>query len=151
MLDINNIYDNLWQGAYPPKGDVLSMRGFKLLVLAAAENQDATAYTGIDVILAPGDDDENPECLPNFLPQWLDAAKQVASRVKMGDKVLVTCMGGYNRSGFITTVALHLLTGWDGETCVKHVQQRRKYALHNLLFEEYLCENFKTTKKDDHE
>ena len=145
--DVNEIYTNLWQGSRPPPGNLVAAKGFKVLVLAAEEWQQADRYPGVKVILAPGDDDENPQCLQQSLPTWIDAAKQVAEHVKAADKVLVTCMAGLNRSGFISTYALHLLTGWSGPWCVDRIQRRRQYALCNRTFEKFLLENLQGTVK----
>lgn len=147
MWNVNEIYTNLWQGACPPPGGLVAAKGFHVLVLAAEEHQNADLYPGVTVILAPGDDDERPHRLQGFLPNWLRAAEEVAQRVKDGQKVLVTCMAGLNRSGFITAVALHHLTGWSGQTCVDRVKERRQYALCNRTFAQYICENVKAREK----
>ena len=140
VVDCNKIYKNLYQGSYPPVGHKVASEGFHVLVLAANENQRADMYPGVEVICAPGDDDERPHRLPNFLPGWNDAAQKVADHVKAGRKVLVTCMGGYNRSGFVTASALKILTGWSGEKCVKHVQACREGAFSNELFAKHLSD-----------
>ena len=141
VLDIVKIYDNLWQGAFPPPGDVIASKGFDVLVLAALEHQRPELYPGVEVVLAPGDDDERPNRLERFLPIWLPVARAVADRVRAGDKCLVTCMGGYNRSGFINAVALHHLTGWKGIDCVERVRSRREYALSNETFADWIIDN----------
>lgn len=143
MWNIDQIYTNLFQGACPPPGGLVATKGFQALVLAAEEHQQVDLYPGVHVILAPGDDDDRPHRLEQFLPTWLRAAEEVAHRVKDGQKVLVTCMAGLNRSGFITAVALHHLTGWSGEACVKWIQRRRRNALCNETFVKYLRENIK--------
>lgn len=120
---------------------MLAERGFKSLVLAAKEHQARSKYVDIHVTCVPGEDDLNPRKLERCKQAWLDTGRAVADRVLAGEKVLVTCMAGQNRSGFITTVALHHLTGWSGEKCVRHVQQRRDYALCNTLFEKWLIDN----------
>ena len=143
IWNVNNIWSGLWQGARPPHGTFLAERGFQTLVLAAKEIQDAHNYQDIVVIKAPGDDDDRPHRLQAFLPVWHKAADVVAKRVADGQKVLVTCAQGLNRSGFITCVALHKLTGWDGGTCVDHIQHRREDALFNSTFVDWLSTNLK--------
>lgn len=141
MLDIVKIYENLWQGAFPPPGDTIASKGFNVLVLAAEEHQRDDLYPGVKVILAPGDDDQRLNRLERFLPIWLPAAQQVAEHVRAGDKCLVTCMGGYNRSGFINAMALHYLTGWSGKDCVDRIKSRRQHGLSNATFATYIIDN----------
>jgi hypothetical protein len=143
VLDINNIHGTLWQGAIPPAGSLLRDKGFDVVVLAASDHQDASWYPGLHVILAPGDDDERPHRLMNFLPTWQAAAREVASHVRSGKKVLVTCMSGYNRSGIVTAMALHELTGWNGHVCVETIKRRRQYALSNKTFVAWVHDNLK--------
>lgn len=92
MYVANKIHDNLYQGGFPPGGDTLSKGGIDVLVLCAADNQNASWYEGIEVILAPGDDTESWPPNPHHIDAWENAAKQVADRVKRGQNVLVTCM-----------------------------------------------------------
>lgn len=144
--DVDEIWKNLWQGSLPPAGNAVGDKGFTTLVLAASEHQDFTLYPNVSrVLLAPGEDCEDQWALNKTLPVWLDAAQAAATRVKTGEKVLVTCLAGLNRSGFITAVALHHITGWSGEACVKRVQERRRLALCNETFVRYICDSFKAT------
>jgi len=136
----NKIHEHLYQGGLPPGGDLLSIQGIDVLVLCAKEWQDASQYEGVTVILAPGDDDDRPHRLKNFLPMWKKAATQVAEHVKAGHTVLVTCMAGLNRSGVVTAMAMHELTGWDGIAIVEHIQKQRDGALCNNTFARYIIE-----------
>jgi len=149
ILDVNKIWEGLFQGAMPPVGYALKRHGFDVLVLAAACHQDAEAYKDIVVICAPGEDDEDPQRLESTLTTWQEAALDVAQHVREGRKVLVTCMAGLNRSGFITALALHHLTGWSGEVCVEHIRKRRKMALCNKTFAKYICENIQNKAKEE--
>lgn len=143
IWDVNKIVSNLYQGAAPPLGNFVAERGFKTLVLAAVENQDDSLYPGVEVIKAPGEDDDTDLSIFNdTLPSWILAGRAVAKRVAAGDKVIVTCMAGLNRSGFITAIALrHLYKEWSGKQIVEHIQSRRRYALCNQLFERYIIQN----------
>jgi len=143
MWDITKIWRGLYQGAAPPPGHLVRTKGFDVLVLTAKENQDPSIYQDVIVITAPGDDDDRPHRFKRFRPAWEAAALEVARHVKEGRKVLVTCMQGLNRSGFVTAMALHHITGWPGATCVEHVQGRRQYALCNPTFARYIAENVK--------
>lgn len=136
--DFDHIVDNLYQGAAPPFGDVVAKLGFDTLVLCAKENQREDLYPGIEVVLAPGDDDVRVERMMRDLPTWQQAAQIVAERVASGKKVLVTCMAGLNRSGMVTALALHQITGWSGKDIVEHIQASRDMALCNDTFADYI-------------
>lgn len=143
VLDINKIAENLYQGAIPPKGEVLSKKGFDVVVLCAEENQDVEGYPEVQVICSPGDDTDDLDRFARDLVHWKISAARVANAIRKGKKVLVTCMAGLNRSGMVTALALHDLTGWSGEMIVKHIKSRRRWALCNDTFAQYLKENLK--------
>jgi hypothetical protein len=138
----DKIVDGLYQGGFPPPGDGLKNAGIQVLVLCAKEWQDASAYPGVTVILAPGDDDRRPHRLTRFIDGWKDAGHQVAEHVKAGRCVLVTCMQGLNRSGMVVSLALRELTGMKGKEIVEHVQKSRQGALFNDTFAQYIEDSF---------
>ena len=138
----DKIYGHLFQGGWPPPGDGLAKAGIDVLVLCAKENQNADEYEGVEVICAPGDDDERPHRFKNFIDAWTLAAAQVAERVRAGKNVLVTCVAGHNRSGLVSAMALYYLTGKSGEECIRHIQKHRPDSLNNELFNQYLKETF---------
>jgi len=140
VLDVDHIYGTLWQGAAPPPGDSLATEGYHALVLAATENQNKDAYTGVDVICAPGDDDEREWRFAKFLPVWQAAADEVVVRLGKKQNVVVTCMAGLNRSGIISAMVLQKLTNWPGDKIVKHIQSKRYGALCNRTFAAYIRE-----------
>jgi protein-tyrosine phosphatase len=138
----DKIIDGLYQGGLPPGGDGLKNVGVHVLVLCAKEWQDASAYSGLNVILAPGDDDRRPERLARSVDGWKRAGHEVAEQVKAGCCVLVTCMQGLNRSGIVTAFALRELTGMSGKNIVAHIQKRRENALFNETFAKYIEDSF---------
>jgi len=138
----NKIIDGLYQGGFPPGGDGLYKAGINVLVLCAKEHQDASFYEGVQVILAPGDDDRRPHRLARFIDGWKEAGRQTAAHVKAGNTVLVTCMQGLNRSGLVVALALRELTGWSGQRIVDHIQQHREGALFNDTFAQYIIDSF---------
>lgn len=137
-LDLDHIIQNLYQGAAPPFGETVAKLGFDTLVLCAKENQRDDLYPGVEVVLAPGDDDCRVNCMMRDLPTWQQAAQIVVERVNAGKKVLVTCMAGLNRSGIVTALALRQLTDWTGVEIVEHIQTIREMALCNDTFAEYI-------------
>lgn len=134
-VDAHRILPGLWQGRRPPKGHRIGALGFDVLVLAAEEYQPPSgAFPGVDrVVHAPLDDHPRP-LSPHEWKTILDAANTVSRRVKRGQKCLVTCNMGINRSGIITALCVCLLTGVDGKAAVKLVRSRRPGALMNTSF-----------------
>ena len=125
--DADLIVPGLYQGSIPPFGYALREAGFDALVLCAQEHQDASKYPGVEVIECPLDDARR---FPN--PSEWETAREVAWRVRNilchGGRVLVTCMAGKNRSGLVTALSLHCLTGVSGAVCSWFVKDRRKGA-----------------------
>jgi hypothetical protein len=138
----HKIVDGLYQGGFPPPGDGLKQAGFHVLVLCAAEHQDASMYPGVEVILAPGDDDRRLHRLIQFIDGWKEAGHMIAERVRSKRNVLVTCMQGLNRSGMVNALAVRELTGWPGKKIVEHIQRSRPNALFNTTFVEYILREF---------
>lgn len=139
LLDAHEIAPGLWQGAAPPEGSRLSELGFSAVVLCAKEHQPkARIFPGLRVIHAPNDDDFSRPPTREELRVAVNAARQVAQIVRRRDTVLVTCWMGLNRSGLVSALALHLLTGRSGFSCIQDVKKARKRALRNPGFQEAL-------------
>lgn len=133
------IVDNLYQGSFPPYGDTLSSMGFDVLVLCASEHQHADPYANIQVICAGGQDTEKYASLLTFVPNWKLAAKQVADAIIDGKKVLVTCMAGHNRSGFVIGLALgELFKLLPGSKIVDLIKTANPPALYNKTMCNYI-------------
>lgn len=134
FVEANEIIPNLWQGSFPEPGREVSASGFNLLVLCARELQGHDAnhpftsddYWGVRLIHAPNRDDGS-RLTRQQLQGAIAAGRQVAEAVKAGEKVLVTCQEGINRSGLVNGIALHLLKGWSGTKCVLHIRSMRKH------------------------
>lgn len=140
--DFNKIWATLWQGSAPPYGTDLKALGFDVVVLTAKDNSDPSVYPAdVEFVVAPGDDDTRPHRVAGFAPGWIKAGKQVAEQVRGGKNVLVTCMAGLNRSGFVIVVALHTLTGWPVQDCIDLLQSKRMMSLNNTAFADYLLKN----------
>jgi protein-tyrosine phosphatase len=135
-LDAHVIVPGVYQGAYPKayeKGG-LHVLGFRALVLAAEELQPIGYFQDVEVIKVPYDDTYKD--LPKS--QWLKiklTASRLASLVKAGNSVLITCAMGWNRSGLITAMTLaELYPTIPGEKIVQQIQLRRPNALGNEAF-----------------
>lgn len=142
VYQAHKIHNKLYQGGAPPPGEGLKNSGIDVLVLCSPSHQDASLYPGVHVILAPGDDDERPHRMKQFLPIWKDAARQVVELVTAGKRCLVTCWAGQNRSGLVNALVMRELTGWTGEEIVDHIKRNRPHALNNGTFVKYIVDSF---------
>jgi hypothetical protein len=150
-LDISLVYPRLYQGAAPHVGPWLAKAGISTIVLCAYEWQpprfvDPTcaarkgydprflAYPGVEVVHAPADDNFSVAPSREVLVQAVRTANEVAARVKAGQNVLVSCWMGKNRSGLVTSLAIHKLTGWPGKMCLSAIKRARPQALTNPQF-----------------
>ena len=138
ILDADQIATNLWQGAAPPDGSVVADAGFTSLFLCAKQLQPPdSAFPGVNVYRVMLDDSG----VPPTKQELVDAAaagRKLALLLKVGEKVLVTCHLGINRSGLVSALGLHYLTGMSGPMTVATVQARRPNALYNRWFREIL-------------
>ena len=135
-IDATRIAPRLHIGSFPPPGTRLP--GVATLILCARELQPPPgAYgKGIEVIRAGFDDSERPDRATFTRAQA--AASIVAERVRAGQRCLVTCALGRNRSGLVVALALHKLTGAPGAFCRRRVQGARPNALTNGAFAAFL-------------
>lgn len=134
------ILNGLYQGS-APYGDPEMLahdHNFDVVVLCASENPNVGQHVDIEVIEALGDDTDNWPMNQEHVEKWHEAARIIAQRVKDGARVLVTCVAGLNRSGFVCALVLHELYGWSGEKCVKYVQSKRPDALFRKSFKRHL-------------
>lgn len=134
LLDATPIAPGLYQGGKPPPGPEVRECGFQVLVLTAEEYQPRGAeFPGVFVVHAPNDDAGTPITAA----QWataVRAAELVAKAVKKGERVLVTCYAGRNRSGLVSALSLHMLTGISGAEAARLVKAQREHALTNRWF-----------------
>ena len=148
MINASEIITNLWQGGYPPIGTELAYLGFKGLVITAAERD---PYRNVGGAPDTQRSDDYPGVSLFYSPTWdlpidkatLSAAKssaQVAAEwMRDGKKVLVTCGQGWNRSGLVVGLTLHLLKPTAlGTDIVKLIQSKRQGALSNQSFREVI-------------
>lgn len=131
---------SLWQGGAE---DVVNPDSpHDVLVLCADEFQpEASLFLrpghGKTLIYAPNDDSEKPLTRAQ-LDLAIPAAKQVSRAFREGKNVLVSCMQGRNRSGFVMALTLHLLYGMSGDSAARFIRSRRQNALMNPHFNAFL-------------
>ena len=127
FVEADEIVPQIWQGSYPGEGRYVAASGFTMLVLCAKELQGPSElFPDVEVVYAPNYDDGVHDLTRDLLKVAIEAAHRVELAYKQGRKVLITCRMGMNRSGLVTGLALHMIFGWDGRTCVKRVQRKRR-------------------------
>jgi protein-tyrosine phosphatase len=137
VLDCDRLITRLYIGAAPKRGPDVAQAGFSTLVLCAEEYQPRLAeFPGLhSVIHAPLDDAIPTE---EEIDTAMTAALEAADRYEAGERVLVTCMAGRNRSGLVSALALHFITCAPPSRCARLVQREREGALFNRYFVELL-------------
>jgi len=134
VIDAHQIASKLWQGSVPTPGNALKKAGFSLVVFCAHEYQPlAWLYSGVDVLYAPMHDNYKLPLHRDDVKAAMRAAASVADAAYGGEKVLVTCMAGRNRSGLVNALALCELFGVSGQEAMEIVQARRRHATGGAL------------------
>jgi protein-tyrosine phosphatase len=115
--DYHYLLPNLAQGSAPPRAPGMP---FDVIVLAAMEYQpDLPGYT---VLKVPLDDGPPPDKATRMTIRH--KAREIADRVRRGQRVLVTCWQGRNRSGVLAGLALVNL-GVAPDRAVRRIQRLR--------------------------
>lgn len=137
-MTASRIAPHLYQGSVPTAGEALP---FDLVVLCALENQFSPATYGVRpfgrrarVMRVPLTDGNAPLAQHNVVRAYA-AAREVARSHARGERVLVTCYLGLNRSGLVTALAL-VEMGFRAEQAVGAVKHARPGALRNVFFEQ---------------
>lgn len=128
--DATVIAPRLWIGSQPPFD--VDLPRIDTLVLCARELQpDALAFHG-PVLRCPIPDAELDAVQVAIVAK---AAVSVAKAIVSGQRVLVTCRMGLNRSALVVALALHQLTTMDAKQVVAHIRRKRNAdALSNAYF-----------------
>lgn len=133
-IDASAIFPRLWVGGRPPLDRDLPE--FDVLVLCAREIQPpALAFHG-RVVRCPIPDDvlDTPQ-----MRMALAAAGATARALTSGQRVLVTCAQGINRSAFVASLALAQITRMSALELVTLMRTKRHQdALFNKYFQEVL-------------
>ncbi len=123
VLEHNHIACGVFMGSAPLHPELVVRGSFSAVVLCAEEYQpDSKAFHGVQVVRAGIDDGilSNRE-----MDIATNAAREIQPILRSGRNVLITCMEGRNRSGLVAGLAIHILTGWSGETCAKLIRRNR--------------------------
>jgi protein-tyrosine phosphatase len=130
-LDANKVAPKLYVGSAPDPG---RYEAFQVIVLCAKEYQPpAEAFPSSRVIHAPFDDTMAPS--DDELEIAIGAALQVVRELRAGNRVLVTCRAGQNRSAFVAGLAMKRRWKLPPDKIITAIRAARHSALNNYTFE----------------
>jgi len=137
--EMSQVAPRLWQGSRPQSWtDLKGVLGVDVLVLATQEHHPADyVFPGVKVLYAELDD-SGPPPTETELKEAEAIATLAAARYVRGDRLLITCYMGRNRSGLITALVLMRAHGLSGKQAVRAVRAARPEALSNGHFTRYL-------------
>jgi hypothetical protein len=142
-IDATRLLRRLYIGSKPPLGSHLADAGFDVVVFCADDIQPPSILLPGVIVLHAGIDDSY-HLSSRERSVVVSAARAAARHVKDGRRVLITCRQGRNRSGLVSALAIHFLTGMSGKRAARHVQDMRVTrfgpALSNDYFVDLLCE-----------
>lgn len=133
----------LAQGAYPGR-DLKMFEHWDVVVYCAEEYQPkfSSMPNGKRVYYAPMDDDIYRPVPQEIARNLWKLAGTVADHARRGQKCLITCAMGANRSGLLMGLTLMRLNGMSGSNAVDLIKSRRtsgqQEALSNPMFEQFL-------------
>lgn len=135
-LDTTQILRDLHQGGAPPPGSRVADAGFDLLVLCARNFQPyAKDYPGVRVVRCRLADEPLTE---RTWGRSTRAADVVVGALKGGERALVTCELGENRSGLVVGQVLCRMLQLSGDEAVRRIRSLRRNALNNHTYAEAL-------------
>ncbi len=122
-LEYSEIAQGLSMGSRPSVGLMARLHGFDIVVFTAKEYQPPVEwYPGTRVARITLNDAELPT---KHALEAVHLATHLARAIRRGEKVLVTCNQGRNRSGLIAALTLAKLTGCSGLKASLVVKSKR--------------------------
>ncbi len=136
-VQANLVAPNLFVGSFPPSG---RYRWVSVIVLCAKELQPSSVqYPGVLVIHAPLDDDPRRELTEIEAATAIRTAKTVARYLATGNRVLVTCAMGLNRSALVAGLAMLIAYDMPADAVIERIRaQRDPQAFGNPMFRRFL-------------
>lgn len=133
---MNEVTPRLWMGAAPDPTELYSR--FDAIVMCAQEIQPVMRKFKGTVLRAPFHGDPYPMARERKIA--IRAAREVVKRLQKGQKVLVTCSDGLERSGLVTGITLRMATKKQpGEIIYLIRKARGDWALRNPSFARIIC------------
>ena len=133
MADYNQVAPSLYQCGAPDTTQLAS--DLDAIFLCASEYQPPRFPKFKGTIVRCGfDDTVKPTKYERRIA--IRAAREVAKRLGKGQRVLVTCYLGFNRSGLVVGLALRMATKWSADEIIRRIRKARgPHALSNPSFE----------------
>lgn len=134
--EASEVAPGLYVGSKPAHG----RHPYDVIVLAAQEYQPhATRFPGAHVIHVPFDDAPWRAMRPEEITGAVRTGQMVARHLRAGQRVLVSCAMGLNRSALVAAIAMHDVHGMDADEIVARIRRARgAWALSNPNFEKLL-------------
>jgi len=132
-LDVSRVASKLYIGSAPPVGPELSQAGFDTVLLCAKEYQPRSRDLPQVLVVHCGIDDSLHPTMAE-VDTALEASRIAADRVMRGDRVLISCWLGKNRSGLVMALTLVRVYGLSGREAIEAVRAARPGALFNPAF-----------------
>ncbi len=135
MPNYDRVAPQLWMGGAPDPARPYPE--FDVIVLCAREEQPTFRRFKGTVIRAPFADSPYPTAVERRIA--IRAAREVAKRLRKGQRVLVTCAMGWNRSGLVVGLALKMASRRHVNEIIERIRKARgPNALSNPAFERFL-------------
>jgi protein-tyrosine phosphatase len=124
-VESTELVPGLHIGSRAPIGSSIAAEGFDVLVLCAAEWQPRSVeFFGLRQLIHVPLHDHCPS--PKEVDVALRAAMEIAKWVSSNHRVLVTCMAGRNRSGFVCALAMSMLFCCSPGEAAAHIRKKRR-------------------------
>ena len=124
-LDAAEVFENLSIGS-APKAETVKPDDYDVLVLCTKNYQPLDeSFPGVEVWRVPLVDDPTQKASVEDVRAAVAMGAKVAKAVKSGERVLVTCLQGLNRSAFVAGVAIMILTKCTAKDAVRAMRGAR--------------------------
>jgi hypothetical protein len=124
--DAKEVHQNLFIGAFPDDAHEILTEGFNFHVDCRGEHvPPKNLQVEVPRAYLPLWDDPAGPVTEDVLARVKRASKNVAGRVRAGEKCLITCFGGFNRSALVAAFTIHELTGKPGAEIVEQIREAR--------------------------
>jgi protein-tyrosine phosphatase len=138
-MTADEVVPNLWVGSAPLPADIEFLNTFDTVVFAADTYQPDLIRGFRKTAIRCGIDDHQITEVEKR--RVLECAKMVADRLFRGQKVLCTCISGWNRSSLVAALAMKLITPYSTEEIIDLIRAARgDSALSNWSFVGFLGE-----------
>lgn len=139
---VSYIGGRLYISGYPDEDVQQQMRDFGIKQLISLTQVDPPAIDGVEITRYPMKDSVEVD-----KEQVRAAAEHVGRLVFRDEKVLVHCAYGLNRSALVAAQHIANVIGqpyfdWEGPEIIRLIRAKRKGALHNPYFVEWINNGF---------